>query len=58
MSHGPGVWQRGILAAVDQYNMVYIRILFPDHPRKRLAVVGRPRPVASRPQRVGEVVDR
>jgi len=34
MSRGPGAWQRGILAAVEHYGMVYLRDLLPDHARK------------------------
>lgn len=30
MSRGPGVWQRGILAAVEHFGMVYVRDLLPD----------------------------
>lgn len=34
MSRGLGVWQRGILAAVAHYGMVYLRDLLPDDARK------------------------
>jgi hypothetical protein len=34
MSRGPGTWQRGILAAVVHYGMVYVRDLLPDDARK------------------------
>jgi hypothetical protein len=34
MSRGPGIWQRGILAAVEHYGMVYLRDLLPDDARK------------------------
>jgi hypothetical protein len=34
MSRGLGVWQRGILAAVECYGMVYLRDLLPDDARK------------------------
>jgi hypothetical protein len=34
VSRGPGIWQRGILAAVASYGMVYLRDLLPDHARK------------------------
>ena len=34
MSRGAGVWQRGILAAVDSFGMVYVRDLLPDDARK------------------------
>src|SRR5687767_8722894 len=34
MSRGPGCWQRGILAAVEHFGMVYLRDLLPDDARK------------------------
>jgi hypothetical protein len=38
MSRGPGVWQRGILAALDQYPAVRLMDLLP-RPRTRAQVV-------------------
>jgi len=34
MSRGPGVWQRGILAALKVFPWFYIRDLLPDRARK------------------------
>lgn len=34
MSRGPGIWQRGILTALEHYPYLYVRDLLPDHARK------------------------
>ena len=34
MSRGPGIWQRGILAAVEQHGAVYLRDLLPRPTRR------------------------